>query len=124
MTAGSDDEGQAPEHGDHGGDAPTMADVRKVIGEEISSALEPFKKLLGGGGAAASAPAAATKTGDGGPVADLDAMVESAISKVLGDKEAQSKQDEHAKEHERLAAAEKAPVARPKRSRWLGNIFD
>ena len=109
-------------------DGPTMADVRKLVSEEIHAALEPFKSLLGGGGGNSD-----DKTGDKdkGPAdnpaaGDIDSMIDRAITKVLGDKEKAASEDQHAKEHERIkaATAERPPVSRPRRAKWLGNIYD
>jgi hypothetical protein len=107
---------------DTGHDVPTMADVRQVVDEVVQAALEPFKKLLGGG-APDKAPADAAPAGPG---AGLDAMIDAAVTKVLGDKDAKDKGDAHEAEHAKLRAAdaERAPVDRPRRSRWLGSIYD
>lgn len=122
MTSQTDDQQAEPDKG--GDDGPTMGDVRKLVAEEISAALEPIKKLLGGG---------ADKPGDkppadapAGPGADIDGMINNAIAKVLGDKDKAAAEDEHAKEHARIreAAAERPPLDRKKRSRWLGAIYD
>lgn len=122
MTSKNDDESTPPEH-EHD-DGPTMGDVRNLVAEEIGKALEPFKKLLGGGSETAGDKPEPAANNPGAP--DLDGMINNAISKVLGDKDKADAEDQHAKEHERIkaATAEKPPLDRPKRARWLGNIYD
>lgn len=119
-AAGGQDESKA-------GDPPTMAEVMAEVRKVVDSALEPFKKLLTGGGGDAKPPADATPGSSPDAAAGgLDKMIETAIGKVLGQKEQDDKAAAHEAEHAKLrdAAAEKPPVARPRRSRWLGKIYD
>jgi hypothetical protein len=106
---------------------PTMADVRKEIREEIEAALAPVKELLTGkGGSTAdnSDPKSGQSGGSGVP--DLGAMVDQALAKVLGDRDRQAADQAHAEQHRKIeaAAAESRPVDRPRRSKWLGAIYD
>lgn len=124
-------QGQGDGQGQGGGSkpaddkTPTMADVRREIREEIEAALAPVKELLTGktgeGKTAEGSPASSAS-----PAApDLGKMVDDALNKVLGDRDRRKADDDHAAEHQRLAArAEVQPVDRPKRSKWLGNIWD
>ena len=108
------------------GKPPTMAELRGLVAETVESALKPFMDKLGGGQApAAGKPAAASSSADAGDPSDLAGMVNDAIAKVLGDKDKQAAEDAHRAQHEQLAAAaERPPVDRPRRSRWLGAIYD
>jgi hypothetical protein len=109
------------------GQAPTMDDVRDLIND----ALAPIKEMIAGIGKPAPPPNPdqnGGKSGGGGSDAgladNLTAMVDSAIGKALGKARQDDAEAEHRAHHERLAAAERQPVDRPRRSKWLGNIFD
>jgi len=106
-------------------DPPKNADkadldkLRPMVVQIVEDALKPIMDKLG-----ESRPAEPKPAGDG-QAADLAGMVDAAIAKVLGDRDAKSADDEHRKQHELLAAAaERKPVERPKRSKWLGSIWD
>ena len=129
-TPPSTDDDKTPPAADKGGggdSAPTMGDLRAMVAETVEGALKPFMDKIGGGGGTAPAagdkPAAAPATAAGGP--DIARMVDEALAKVIGDRDKQTADDAHKKQHEQLAAAaERRPVERPRRSRWLGSIFD
>lgn len=105
---------------------PTMGDVRKVIGEEIQAALAPIKDLLTGKTGDAGNPdpkSSQPPAGDGAP--NLGAMVDAALAKAIGERDAKTKDDAHAASHAKLdAIAETKPMDRPRRSKWLGQIYD
>lgn len=127
---GGDQADKTKSGGDDYGKPPTMGDLRAMVAETVEGALKPFMDKIGGSNSSSDrgTPAGATggKTadaGDGPP--DLAGMVNSAIEKVLGDKQKQDDDAAHRKQHEDLAArAEHKPVDRPRRSRWLGAIWD
>jgi hypothetical protein len=128
------DEGKTPppEGGGQGdkkddyGKPPTMGDLRSMVSESVESALKPFMDKLGGQGGGGEPPKDPPKGGDAGQPADIAGMVDAALAKVLGERDKKSADDAHAKQHEQLAAAaaERRPVERPRRSKWLGNIWD
>ncbi len=123
---GQDDKGKGGGEGDYG-KPPTMGDLRSMVAETVESALKPFMDKLGGGQGGGQPPKDTPKTGtDTGQPADIAGMVDAALAKVLGDRDKKAGDDAHAKQHEDLAAAaaERRPVERPRRSRWLGNIYD
>jgi hypothetical protein len=129
------DEGKTPPEGggqadkkDDYGKPPTMGDLRAMVSETVESALKPFMDKLGGQGGGGEPPKDPPKQGggDAGQPADIAGMVDAALAKVLGERDKKSAEDAHAKQHEELAAAaaERRPVDRPKRSKWLGAIWD
>lgn len=126
-TKAPDDQGQQGDQGTKAADdkTPTMADVRREIREEIEAALAPVKDLLTGKSSAGGPDPAAPSGGDPPAGQNLGAMVDAALAKVLGDRDRKSADDEHKAQHAAIAAAaEVQPVDRPRRSRWLGNIWD
>jgi hypothetical protein len=119
---GGQDQGAEHKH-----DVPTMDDVRKVVDDALQPIKDMLSKVTGGGdGKPADAKPADAKPGAADPAGGIDAMIEAAITKVLGDKDKKDKADQHEAEHAKLreAAAERTPVDRPKRARWLGGIYD
>ena len=122
MTAETDagkKDGQAGEAKKDDASDKDKAELRSMVAEMVESALKPFMDRLG---ESKQADPPANNPAAGG---DLAKMVDDAITKVLGDRDKQSADDEHRKQHEAIAAAaEKKPVNRPKRSGWLGNIWD
>lgn len=123
--------GQAAGDGKSGkgdyGPAPTMGDLRSMVSEVVEGALKPFMDKLGSSSSPAVAEPGKSDAAAGGPAAphDLDKMVNDALAKVLGDRDSKAAEDAHKKQHEQLAAAaERRPLERPRRSRWLGNIWD
>jgi hypothetical protein len=108
------------------GKNPTMADVRREIREEVDAALKPVKDMIAG---LKPGSDPAPKDGDSGGQApagnDLDGMINAALDKVLGARTAKEKEQTNEQRLAKLeAAAETKPVDRPRRSRWLGDIFD
>jgi hypothetical protein len=101
-----------------------MDDVRKVVADALEPVKTMLEKLTGGGKPdPKAAPAPAGPAGEG---SGIDAMIDAAVSKVIGDRDKQTAEQAHAAEHEKLRAAATArpPVDRPKRARWLGAIYD
>lgn len=118
-------QGDKGKSGDDYGKPPTMGDLRSMVAETVESALKPFMDKLGGGGQDGKTEPAKSEPAAGGGPADIAGMVDAALAKVLGDRDQAAKDDAHAKQHEQLAAAaERKPMERPRRSRWLGNIWD
>ena len=109
-----------------GDTTPTMGDLRKVVAEVVETAIKPIKDMASGGSSASSASSSASPAAaPAGQPGDLRAMVAEAVKTVTGDRDRQAADEAHRKQHAAIAAAaERPPVERPRRSRWLGNIWD
>jgi hypothetical protein len=102
---------------------PTKNELTSMIGDIIDDKLKPFLEKLSGGDSKPAAPASSAN--DAGLGSNLDSMIDTAPKRLLGEQQSQQADAEHRKQHEQLAAAaERPPVERPRRARWLGNIHD
>lgn len=107
------------------GKAPTMGDLRTMVADVVKDQIGPLlEKLKPGDPAPAAAAAGGGQAGEASPK-NLAEMVDAGVKKVLGDRDKETAEAEHRKQHEAIAAAaERPPRQRSKRSRWLGNIYD
>jgi hypothetical protein len=114
-----------PAAGQGTGKPPTMGDLRAMVTEIVDKAIAPLRE---GGSAQQAAGRHEEKHLDrpSNAVVDIDAAVEKALAKATATSAEDKARADHDAEHARLRSAtpERRPVDRPKRSRWLGDIWE